>query len=156
MSLAANSVIGSAMLDHPTRRLIYRHLLLLPGDHFRAIVRSLRLGHGTASHHLDMLVRSGLLVSERTNGRRRYYAKGDESESERNQLYTKHWNYRDLRLRILFALDRTPKARPGELARLLGISRQLVAYHLSRLVELGMIKRENGRYWQAVPRRRTS
>jgi predicted transcriptional regulator len=144
-------VRGREGLDHPTRRRIYRHLLMLPGDHFRSIARVLKLGHGTVIHHIEVLVRTGLIASESANGRVRYYPKGVDSESERNQLFTKHWNYRDLRLRILFVLRRMGGGRPGELARLLGISRQLVGYHLARLTELGLVVREAGRYRARSP-----
>lgn len=146
-----NRVMGGDGLDHPTRRRIYRHLLMLPGDHFRSIARVLKLGHGTVIHHIEVLTHAGLIASENANGRVRYYPKGIDSESERNQLFTKHWNYRDLRLRILLVLRRMGGGRPGEIARLLGISRQLVGYHLARLREMGLVDREKGRYWARPP-----
>jgi predicted transcriptional regulator len=146
-----NRVRGGDGLDHPTRRRIYRHLLMLPGDHFRSIARVLKLGHGTVIHHIEVLTHAGLIASENANGRVRYYPKGVDSELERNQLFTKHWNYRDLRIRILFVLRRNGGGRPGEIARHLGVSRQLVGYHLARLKEMGLVDRENGRYWARPP-----
>src|SRR2546428_14168124 len=138
-------MVGSRRATPPRRR-IYRHLLMLPGDHFRSIARVLQLGHGTVIHHIEVLIRAGLIASESANGRVRYYPKGVDSESERNQLFTKHWNYRDLRLRILFVLRRTGGGRPGEIARLLGLSRQLAGYHLARLKETGLRAVGTGRY----------
>src|SRR2546425_12336755 len=138
-----NRGMGGDGLDHPTRRRIYRHLLMLPGDHFRSIARVLKLGHGTVIHHIAVLIRAGLIASENANGRVRYYPKGVESESERNQLFTKHWNYLDLRLRILFVLRRTGGGRPGEIARLLGSSRQLGGIHSARWKGLGFVEWEN-------------
>jgi len=125
---------------------IYRHLLLLPGDHFRSIVRSLRIAHGTASHHLTVLVRKDLVSVDRGNGRCRYYPRGAGAEAERNQLYQKHWNFRDLRLRVLFATKNLGAAKAAAVARTLGISRQLASYHLERLVDLGLVRREDGAY----------
>jgi len=133
-------------LDHPTRRRIYDHLLVLPGDHFRAIVRSLGIAHGTASHHLAVLLRKGVVSSEKTNGRVRFYPKAAGTQAERNRLYMKHWNYRDLRLRVLFATKSLGTAKPAAVAKALGISRQLASYHLARLEELGHVQRENGHY----------
>lgn len=138
-------------LDHPTRRRIYEHLLILPGDHFRSIVRTLRLGLGTGRHHVDVLVRLGLLKAERINGRCRYYPTGQGSEPQVNNLYTCHWNYRDLRARVLFAVRRSKDPRPSVIARTLRISRQLVAYHLSRLQEMGYVTRE-GLVFHAIER----
>lgn len=136
----------STGLEHPTRLCIYRHLVLLPGDHFRSIVRSLGIAHGTASHHLAVLVRNGLVSVDRRNGRCRYYPLGAEAETERNALYRKHWNYRDLRLRILSVTRNLGAAKAAAVARALGISRQLAWYHLERLSELGLLRRENGDY----------
>jgi len=137
-------------LDHPTRRHIYDHLLRLPGDHFRSIARSLGLAVGTATHHLEVLMREGLLGLERSNGRARYYPRGSDAETDRNRLFMRHWNYRDLRLRILYALARRPGARVSEVARELGVSRQLVSYHLARLGELDLVRREGDGY-RALP-----
>jgi predicted transcriptional regulator len=125
---------------------IYRHLLLLPGDHFRSIVRSVGIAHGTASHHLAVLVRKGLVVPDRGNGRCRYYPRGADAEAERNQLYAKHWKYRDLRLRILHVAKNRGATRATSVALALGISRQLATYHLDRLVELGLVRRQGGTY----------
>ncbi len=133
-------------LDHPTRVRIYNHLIVLPGDHFRSIVRSLRIGVGEGRHHLSVMVRNGLVRESRTNGRCRYYAEGQGPMSDRNELFAKHWGYRDLRLRVLFAVRNLGDARPSEVAKALGISRQLVAYHLAHLSELGLVQRNGRRY----------
>ena len=102
----------------------------------------------TTRHHLDVLVRRGSVFRDASNGRLRFYPTGLGSESERNHLYMSHWRYRDLRLRVLLAVGRTKDARPSTVARSLRISRQLAAYHLARLEELGLVRRENGRYVQ--------
>lgn len=147
--LAAYQYAGG--LDHPTRRRIYEHLLSLPGDHFRSIVRSLRLGLGTARHHLDVLARRGLVHEETRNGRRRFYPNGAGAEPQRNRLFEKHWEYRDLRLRVLFAVQRLGDARPVTVGAALGISRQLAAYHLSRLHEAGYLRKAGNRYAAVSP-----
>ena len=134
--------------DHPVRRRIYEHLLRLPGDHLRSIARALRLDLGTARHHLDVLVRRGLVVRDDGDGRCRFYPVGDGSHDERNRLFVSHWKYRDLRLRVLMAVGRMKDARPSTVAGSLRISRQLAAYHLSRLEVLGLVRREDGRYVQ--------
>jgi len=135
-------------LDHPTRVRIYNHLLILPGDHFRSIVRNLSLGIGEGRHHLDVMLRSGLVREDKTNGRCRYYAEGQGPAMERNDLFAKHWSYRDLRLRVLFAVRNLGEAKPTAVAKVLGISRQLAAYHLSNLQELGLVTRD-GRHYRA-------
>ena len=133
-------------LDHPIRKRIYEHLLRLPGDYFQSIVRSLHLGHGNAYHHLTVLVTEGWLELEKRNGRARYYPKGLASASDWNDLFARHWTYRDLRVRVLFAVVALNGAGPSEVARQLGISRQLAAYHLIQLERASVLRREAGAY----------
>ena len=144
MTMAAHS--ETAILNHPTKRRIYEHLLVLPGDHFRSIVRFLGLGLGTVRHHMEGLVARGLVRVDRVNGHVRYYANGERSLPQLNRLYERHWAFRDLRLRVLLAVRRLGDARPITIARALGISRQLAAYHLAWLTEAGHVKRADGRY----------
>jgi predicted transcriptional regulator len=137
-------------IDNPTRVRILRHLRLLPGDHFRSIVRTLDLGSGEARYHLGVLLRRGLVREERARGRCRYYLDGPDAEPERNALYMKHWEYTDRRGRLLLVLQRSGPATPTEVGRSLGISRQLAAYHLRHLEETGLVIRGGGRYRAAA------
>src|SRR5881409_3175616 len=98
-----------AGLKHPVRRQIYDHLRLLPGDHFRSVARSLRLAVGTARYHLNALFQDGLLYKQEINGRSRYYVSGGEAEM--NRLYARHWEYRDVRLRVLLTLRQMDSSR---------------------------------------------
>jgi predicted transcriptional regulator len=129
-----------AGLSHPVRRRIYDHLRRLPGDHFRSVARSLELAVGTARYHLDALLRDGLVYKEDMNGRARYYVTGGEADV--NRLYARHWEFRDIRLRVVATLRRLEKAQPATVARVLGISRQLVSYHLACLEKAGRVRRE--------------
>ena len=139
-------------LEHPARKRIYNHLTRLPGDHFRSIVRSLRLGHGAAHYHLDVLVSRGFLLRETTEGRSRYYPNAQGSESERNRLYRRHWKFRVLRARVLRVLGRLRQASAATVARELKISRQLASYHLSELSKRGEVLRDNGRFRARIGR----
>jgi len=93
-----------------------------------------RTSGGTVRHHLGTLVRSGLVAEDRTQGRCRYYPK---EAAEANLLYRDHWRYRDVRFRVLLAARVLGDARPSNVARATGISRQLAAYHLGKLVAGG-------------------
>ena len=137
---------GSAFLDHPTRRRIVEHLSLLPGDHFRSIVRSLHLSVGTARYHLGALAKKGFVHPEKMGHKLRYFATARANKPPLNETYRQYWKYRDLRARVWLAVSRSPQARPSTVARALGVSRQLAAYHLNRLAELGLIARSHGRY----------
>lgn len=131
-------------LQHPVRRRIYDHLCRLPGDQLRSVARSLHLAVGTARYHFDALRREGLIYRQDSNGRTRYYATGGEAEV--NRLYARHWEFRDVRLRVLDALRRMESAPPAVIAKALGVSRQLVSYHLACLEKAGLARREGTRY----------
>ena len=133
-------------LEQATRRRLYQHLLLLPGDHFRSIARSLDIGVGTARHHLRILVRDGFVYERKADGRSRYYVVGDSEQLAKNDLFGKHWGFRDLRLRIWNALNRSGESTATRIASVLGITRQLAAYHLGRLEKKGLVSSQNRRY----------
>ncbi len=135
-----------AVLNHPTRARIYAHLTMLPGDHFRSIVRSLGLGVGEVRHHLNVLLHSGVVREDKTDRRCRYYVRVNADEVERNQLFARHWGYRDVRMRVLFAVRSLGDAKPSTVAASLGISRQLAAYHLRCLEALGLVHRAGRAY----------
>src|SRR5207247_4308554 len=133
-----------AGLQHPVRRQICDHLRLLPGDHFRSVARSLRLAVGTARYHLNALVQEGLIYKQEIDGRTRYYVSGGELEM--NRLYARHWEYRDIRLRVLLTLRQMDDAQPAMIAKVLGISRQLASYHLRCLEKAGRVRRHGAQY----------
>lgn len=135
-----------AVLVHASRRQIFEHLLRLPGDHFRSIARAMRMSVGSARHHLAVLVRSGLVYEEKAEGRCRYYPRGGVATTQIMGLYRKHWKYRDLRFRVLLAVHAVRAAQPSTVARTLGISRQLAAYHLARLEKQGKLTCRDGAY----------
>jgi predicted transcriptional regulator len=136
-------------LDHPARRQIYDHLHRLPGDYLRSVARSLQLAVGTTRYHLDALRREGLIYKRNGNGRARYYVTNGGAEV--NRLYARHWEYREVRSRVLVALRRMENAPPAKIAKTLGVSRQLVSYHLASLERSGLARRQGARY-QSVDR----
>lgn len=146
-----NSYHGPSLLEQPTRRRIVEHLTLLPGDHFRSIVRSLHLSFGATRHHLAVLARTGLVRSERIGGKLRYFSVARGRTPPMNETFKQYWTYRDLRVRVWSAVLRSPDARPSAIAASLGVSRQLAAYHLKCLTELGLVVRNHGRYRAAKP-----
>jgi predicted transcriptional regulator len=145
--VAALMVQGSVGgLDHPTRRRIYEHLVALPGDYFRSITRSLGLGMGVTRHHLDVLLSRNLVYADKSGARIRYYVKAPPAQIEMNDLYAKYWRFRDTRERIVRVVQTMEIATPTKVARVVGISRQLAAYHLAQLVKAGLLRREKAGY----------
>ena len=150
--MTANLDLG--VLAQPTRRRIVEHLRLLPGDHFRSIVRTLHLSLGATRHHLTVLAKRGVVRSERIGGKLRFFAVPEGSALPLNDTFKQYWRYRDLRVRVWSAVLRSPEVRPSDVAVSLGVSRQLVAYHLKCLTELGLVIRSHGRYRAVNPQNR--
>ncbi len=141
-----SSYPDASFLAQPTRRRIVEHLKLLPGDHFRSIVRTLHLSLGTTRHHLTAMIRNGHVRSERIGGKLRYFVIANGSAPPMNDTFRQYWKYQDLRMRVWMAVLRLPEARPSTVAMSLGVSRQLASYHLRCLTELGLVVRSHGRY----------
>lgn len=133
-------------LECPTRLRIYNHLVVLPGDHFRSIARTLGLGVGETRRHLDILIRNRIVREDKSTGKCRYYLCGGRADPERNELFAKYWRCRDLRGRVLLALRYAGQARPSAVAEELGISRQLASYHLAYLAAHGLAEKDGPCY----------
>ena len=142
---AAAVGLGVAALDHPTRARILAHLEAIPGDHFRSIVRSIRVSVGETRHHLNVLMRRGRVREQRVEGRCRYYVNGEEI-TDRNSVFEAYWTLQGCRLRVLSVVRERQVVRPSDVAADLGISRQLADYHLQRLAASGQVRHEGGRY----------
>ena len=134
---------------HPVRTRILEHLRVLPGDHLRSIARTLSVSLGDARYHLHVLLRNGLVREQKVRHRARYYATDRQTQAERNDLFRRHWEQRDTRVRVLNAVRVHGGAHASQVARAMGISRQLAAYHLDRLASAGYVARREGLYWPA-------
>ncbi len=142
----ALAIVARTPHPHPTRTRILAHLRRLPGDHLRSIARSVQVSLGEARYHLHVLHRSGAVQEEKTSHRSRYYPLDSAQQAEWNLLYRRHWEHREVRTRVLSAVRAEGSLRPAEVARRIGISRQLATYHLDRLIRSGAVAREGSRY----------
>ncbi len=149
-SAAGSPIVSAAALrsvvsEHPTRAKILAHLAAVPGDHFRSIARCVHVSRAEARHHLNVLMRSGQVREARQGGRLRYYV-NDRAVADRNATFGAYWHLQDRRARTLRFVQEREAAGPSEVAAALGISRQLAAYHLQRLVASGHLLRDGGSY----------
>ena len=100
-----------------------------PGATFTEIREAVGAATGTVQHHLRVLVRGGVLRRVRTGKYTRYYpanhrvlALGPSEEAVVNNLHLEG------------------SATKAELADRLGMSRQLVHYHVERMAEKGLVE----------------
>jgi predicted transcriptional regulator len=118
------------ILDHFLRGQIYGYIKVHPGEHYTSIKNNLQLNNGTLTYHLDVLEREGLIISKPKGSRKIFYPVGMKVPD--NGLHA-------IQEDILERVNESPGMSISDLARLMGISRQLTNYHIKKLVEGGRI-----------------
>jgi len=123
------------LLNSSMRASIYNHVNSNPGATFTEVREAVGAASGTVQHHLRVLVRGGVLRRVRTGKYTRYYP----------------FNHRVLALppsqeAIVRSLATEGPGTKAELAQRTGMSRQLVHYHVERMVADGLVEvdRDNG------------
>lgn len=139
------------LLEHEVRAKLLELVREEPGRHLRSLARSAN-GYGSTVHHLRRLEEAGYVRSERDGIYRRFYPEGDLGPDVSTRAST--------RSRILDEIEAEPGVHASAIARRLEISKQLVSYHVTALVEAGRVDRETGgwkaRLWPIEPERGTS
>jgi DNA-binding transcriptional ArsR family regulator len=125
----------SRLLEHPARQKLRALVEAEPGVTVNDAERASGLTHGAFAHHLQKLEDGGLVLAVRDGQLKRLFVPGAEPPAARAPL--------DERILDLVA-QRQGGARPADLARELGASRQAVHYHLKRLVREGRLVVVNG------------
>ncbi|MFQ6106661.1 MAG: PKD domain-containing protein [Thermoplasmata archaeon] len=120
------------ILDHFLRGQIYGYIKVHPGENYTTIKRNLQLNNGTLTYHLDVLEREGLIVSKPKGSRKVFYPVGMKIPDNGAGLHV-------IQEDILERVSESPGLSISDLARLMGISRQLTNYHVKKLVKDGRI-----------------
>lgn len=121
----------SELLSHELREALLDKIRAEPGLHLRALVRSVDGSYSTVVYHLGRLETGGLVHSKRDGLKRRFHPVG---MGEADPVHT------STRREILEAIRGAPGIHQGKVARELGISRQLVSYHVQNLEAEGEIR----------------
>jgi len=129
------------LLDNPTRRSLYHHILAYPGVSFTILRKVFSTPEGTLRYHLRQLEKGERISSRLRKGRRCFFP----AEGSDLQISLKD-RAPDLSLspsqeRILFTVNRRPGMDQKDLARTLGMNRFTLAYNINRLMEGGLIMR---------------
>jgi len=119
-----------SLLNHAVREQIFGYVNNHPGANFSQIMKELKLKNGVLAYHLNTLEREELIRSLRDGTYRRYYPR-----SGRDVPF-------EIQKAIIEKIDRMPGMPEGVLADELGISRQVLDYHLDHLVQSGHVRME--------------
>jgi predicted transcriptional regulator len=119
-----------SLLNHAVREQIFGFVNSHPGANFSQIMRELNLKNGVLAYHLNTLEREELIRSLRDGTFRRYYPR-----SGRDVPF-------EIQKAIIEKIAQMPGIPEGFLADELGISRQVLDYHLDHLVQSGHVRME--------------
>ena len=122
------------ILNHEVRGLIRGYIIANPGDHYSSIKRNLDLNNGTLAYHLRVLEQSGFIKSMFDGIYKRYYPSNvNISKLKRNVSKQEE---------IFNMILEHPGITMEQIGQLIGVSRQVVNYHVKNLIRTGVITYE--------------
>jgi Uncharacterized protein conserved in archaea len=119
------------------RKKIMEYILEHPGSHLREIGRNLGLAIGDLQYQLDVLEKTGYIVSRRMGIYKRFYPSKMFSEMQENIIGILS---QETPRKILFFLIRKPGASHEEIAKFAKVSSPTVTWHMKRLIDTGLVK----------------
>ncbi len=128
------------ILDHYSRGRVYQYIELNPGEHFNAIKKALDLNIGTATYHLEVLLKAGLIRARQDGIYKRFYPSTMPLPPPNGNSIS------EVQQRVLDIIKDSPGITQKELANLLGVRQSTLNYQISRLDQSGLIElRRKGR-----------
>lgn len=123
------------MTDH--RQRLAETIAVLPGIHFNELVRRLDLAPGQVQYHVRALLEDGAIVRTPVYGRTHYFPPHYDP-FQRGALALCH---RETARDVLLCLLETEARDPASVADDLGIARGTLEWHLTHLVEQGLLEK---------------
>jgi len=121
-----------AITDQAKRWLIIGYLRGNPGDSFSSIKRTLGVGTGTLTWHLEILEREHIIHSQSRGSKRHYYPADVPMPENGGGLH-------ELQLRIQKVVREQPGLKMSEIGDILGVGTELVHYHVRGLNMKGLV-----------------
>ena len=127
---------------------IYGYIESNPGIHLSALTRLSNLGNNQATYHLDILEKDGLIWSRKEGRLLVFFADTVSNESEiTSQLLEINFSKNSIKKTILMHLNQAElmdlKGPSGlDLAKEIGISSQVLSYHIRSLFKWEMVERK--------------
>lgn len=121
------------ILEHETRGLIRGYIIANPGDHFNSIKKALELNNGTLAYHLHVLKREGMIKSRRWGKFTRFYPCGMKVPENGSR-------YSEIQKLIINKIKETPGISQKDIAKIIGVTKPTINYHISKLMEGGRIE----------------
>jgi DNA-binding MarR family transcriptional regulator len=126
-------ITNGQVLKQNTRKDIYDYIVSNPGVYFSSIMKDLKLKNGVTSYHLAMLEREGYIKSMHIGLYRRYFVNG---------VSTGDIPQSKIRREIIQTIVDNPGISQTNIASNLGVSNQVVNYHIGILRKSNFIRLE--------------
>ena len=124
-------ITNGQVLKQDTRKNIYDYIASNPGIYFSSIMKELKLKNGVTSYHLAMLEREGYVNSKYIGLYKRFYVNGAS---------TQEVPHSKIRREIIQIIRNNPGITQTQMASSLGVSNQVVNYHIGILGKANFIK----------------
>jgi CheY-like chemotaxis protein/DNA-binding MarR family transcriptional regulator len=124
---------------YDNRKQIFRYVLDNPGSHLRKIAKQLEMNLSTLRYHIDRLEKDGLIVSQRQNNLKFYYASGKLKPHEKN--LTRLLQQEHFRNIILLLID-SPGSTFSQIADSLSMSPSSVSKYVNTLEDEKILSHE--------------
>jgi len=124
---------------YDNRRQIFRYVLENPGSHLRKIAKQLDMNLSTLRYHTNRLEKEGLIVSQRQNNLKFYYASGKLKPHEKN--LTRLLQQEHFRNIILLLID-SPGSTFSQIADSLSMSPSSVSKYVNILEDQKILSHE--------------
>jgi predicted transcriptional regulator len=132
--------MGKNVLKLATRKKIYDTIREQPGICIRELERTLEMAMGELTYHLPILLKSGVIEEEKDKYFRRFYL---SDFSKRDRLIISLLR-RDVVKRVVPILLNHQKISNKILREELKISKSTAHWHLERLINIGLIVKQEG------------
>ena len=120
-----------------TRKKLYDYIQEHPGSHLREIGRNLDLAIGDIQYQLNVLEKTGHIISKRMGIYKRFYPSKIFGEMQKDIMGTLS---QETPRKILLLLLQKPGASHGEIARFTKVSAPTVTWHMKRLIDEGLVE----------------
>ena len=124
-------ITNGQVLKQDTRKNIYDYIASNPGIYFSSIMKELKLKNGVTSYHLAMLEREGYVKSKYIGLYKRFYVNGASTQDVPQSK---------IRREIIQIIMDNPGITQTKIASSLGVSNQVVNYHIGILGKANFIK----------------
>jgi DNA-binding MarR family transcriptional regulator len=124
-------ITNGQVLKQDTRKNIYDYIDSNPGSCFSSIMKDLKLKNGVTSYHLAMLEREGYIKCKYMGLYKRFYVNGAS---------TRDFPQSKIRREIIQTIADNPGISQTDIASQLGVSNQVVNYHIGVLKKANFIK----------------